>query len=99
MPPLWTIIVAWLALINLIAFVAVWRDKRKAEQGAWRIQERTLWTMGALGGVWGMIVGMRRFRHKTRKLSFLIVTTLLVLLNLGYYGLAIHLWLGWRAGA
>lgn len=92
MPPLWTIPVVWLLLVNLIAFLAIWRDKRRAEKGQWRIRERTLFTFGALGGIWGMMFGMRQFRHKTKKASFLFITGLLFILNLGYYFGTYKLW-------
>jgi uncharacterized membrane protein YsdA (DUF1294 family) len=94
MPHIGILTLSWLALINLIAFIAIWRDKRRAEKGQWRISEKTLYTFGALGGVWGMLYGMRTFRHKTRKLSFLAISSLLVLLNLGYY---YGTWTLWRS--
>lgn len=99
MPPLWTFAVGWLVIINFVAFVAIWRDKRRAEKGQWRIRERTLFTFGALGGIWGMMFGMRQFRHKTKKLSFLLVTAVLFVLNCGYYFATYKLWENLSSGA
>jgi len=45
-------------------------DKYKAEKGKWRISEKTLFIITALGGGIGTIAGMYLFRHKTRKLYF-----------------------------
>ena len=45
-------------------------DKKKAEKGAWRIPEKTLFIITMLGGGFGTIAGMYLFRHKTRKLYF-----------------------------
>ncbi|MGE0432019.1 MAG: DUF1294 domain-containing protein [Planctomycetota bacterium] len=89
------VIFGWLALINLITFVAVWNDKRRAERGKWRIQEKTLWNFGFLGGVIGLIYGMRKFRHKTAKSSFLGMTVLIFLVNLAYWYLIISYVMWW----
>ena len=50
----------------------MWLDKRKATKGAWRIPEKTLFIVTALGGGIGTIAGMYTFRHKTQKLNFVI---------------------------
>ncbi len=43
-------IVIYLIGINIIGFCAMWLDKRKAEKGAWRIPEKTLFIITLLGG-------------------------------------------------
>lgn len=43
-------IVIYLLLINVITFFAMWLDKYKAKKGKWRTQEKTLFTLVALGG-------------------------------------------------
>ena len=35
-------IMIYLVSINVIGFFAMWLDKRKAQKGKWRIQEKTL---------------------------------------------------------
>jgi uncharacterized membrane protein YsdA (DUF1294 family) len=57
-------------MINIVAFLAMWWDKRKASQNGWRVAEATLHILGILGGALGIIGGMYRFRHKTQKRSF-----------------------------
>ena len=47
-------------------------DKKKARKGSWRIKESTLLTMGLIGGSIGGIAGMHTFRHKTKKMRFVI---------------------------
>jgi uncharacterized membrane protein YsdA (DUF1294 family) len=83
-----TIIASYLVLVNLAAFVMVGWDKRKAKKDQYRTREMTLWKAGAIGGILGMLIGMRLFRHKARKASFLVVTVLLVIWNiaLAYVG-------------
>ena len=47
-------------------------DKKKAEKGKWRIQEKTIFIITALGGGIGTITGMYVFHNKTKKLQFTI---------------------------
>ena len=51
--------------INLIAFLAMFIDKRRAIKNA-------LMTLVLLGGVIGLIAGMYKFHHKTQKPKFYI---------------------------
>ena len=45
-------------------------DKQKAKHGSWRIPEKTLFMITALGGGIGTITGMYTFHHKTKKIKF-----------------------------
>ena len=45
-------------------------DKYKAQRDLWRIPEGTLITIALIGGSIGAIIGMKTFRHKTKKLKF-----------------------------
>lgn len=65
-------IVIYLIIINVIAFLAMYIDKRKAQKNKRRIPEKTLFTLVALGGGIGGILGMYLFRHKTKKTRFVI---------------------------
>ena len=64
--------VIYLIIINLIGFYVMWSDKRKAKKGRWRIPENTLFLITLLGGGIGTISGMYTFRHKTKKMRFVI---------------------------
>lgn len=64
------IIVGYVLVINLIGFLAMYIDKRKAKKGKWRIKEWTLITIAAVGGSVGSLIGMNKFRHKTQKPKF-----------------------------
>ena len=77
--------IAWMVVINFVSFVTIWRDKRKAEKGTWRIQERTLYLFAFFGGIFGHLYGMKKFRHKTRKPSFLIITFFLLCINITWW--------------
>lgn len=65
-------IIIYLIAINLITFLVMWLDKRKAKKGRWRIPENTLLLFVLLGGGIGGIVGMYVFHHKTQKAKFVI---------------------------
>lgn len=65
-------IIIYFVLINIIGFLIMFIDKRKAKLGRWRIPEKTLFFITALGGGIGTIAGMYTFRHKTQKLQFVI---------------------------
>ena len=64
--------IIYLVIINLIAFLAMYIDKRSAKYGKWRIKEHTLFILALLGGSIGAIAGMYTFRHKTKKMRFVI---------------------------
>jgi uncharacterized membrane protein YsdA (DUF1294 family) len=52
--------------MNALGFVLMRSDKEKAIRNKWRIPEKTLLTVAALGGSIGCFCGMRIFHHKTR---------------------------------
>lgn len=72
----------WLAAINLTAFALMGLDKRKAQRGAWRISEKTLFLTALLGGALGGTAGMHLFHHKTRHWYFRFGFPLLLVLQL-----------------
>ncbi len=63
-------ILMYLLIVNLVGFFIMWWDKRQAKLGNWRTPEKTLFTITFLGGGFGTIAGMYKFRHKTKKLRF-----------------------------
>ena len=60
----------YLLLMNVIAFVFMHADKRRARKNRWRVPERTLIGTAVLGGSIGALMGMYTFRHKTKHLKF-----------------------------
>lgn len=73
----------YLVLINLAAFMAFGIDKSRARNHAWRIPEKTLFLLAAVGGSIGALLGMFFFRHKTRHLSFRIGLPVILLVQIG----------------
>ncbi len=60
----------YLVVINLVGFVIMGVDKKRAIRGAWRISEASLFLTAILGGSLGCILGMQHFRHKTKHWYF-----------------------------
>lgn len=73
------ILVYWLILTNLAAFILYGYDKSCAKKKTRRIPERTLLLWAWLGGSIGAFLGMKIFHHKTLKAKFVIVPVLAVL--------------------
>ena len=78
---LYYLIGGWLALINLVLFVLMGRDKAAAQTGARRTPETTLFALAVLGGSLGGTLAMVFFLHKTRKLAFRIGFPLLLIIQ------------------
>lgn len=81
--------IIYLVIVNIIGFLVMWLDKRKAIKGKWRIPEKTLFIITALGGGIGTTIGMYFFRHKTQKLQFVLglpIITVLEFIAIIYFG-------------
>lgn len=76
------LVLGLVGLMSLLGFLAMRRDKRAAERGAWRIPEATLLLIALCGGAIGVRIGQRAFRHKTRKQPFATYLTLCFIVNM-----------------
>ena len=74
--------VIYIIIINIITFLTMFIDKRKAVGGTWRIKESTLFILVLLGGGIGGVAGMNLFRHKTKKPLFRIGFPLILVLEI-----------------
>ena len=83
-----TVLLALLAIINLVTFAVYGIDKAKAKRGAWRVPEKTLFLLPLLGGSLGALLGMRVFHHKTKHWYFVWGIPLILLAQL-----ALAVWL------
>lgn len=73
---------AWIWSLSLITFIFYAHDKRRAHTRGWRVPERTLHGLAALGGWPGALIAQQRLRHKTIKRPFQRVTWAIVTLHL-----------------
>ena len=84
-------VLAYLLIMNVIAFALMGADKGKAKTGKWRVPEKTLFLSAILGGSIGAILGMQTFRHKTKHWYFQYGMPLILILQLGA-GILIYLY-------
>lgn len=72
----------WCAAWSVAAFAVCGWDKRCARKGRWRVPERVLWLLSAIGGAAGMLAGMGVFHHKTKHPAFICGVPLLLIVHL-----------------
>lgn len=61
-----------LAAVNVASLMIFGFDKLRSVEGVWRIPESRLLLIAFIGP-FGAFVGMLLFRHKTRKVKFLLI--------------------------
>lgn len=76
------VLLGYLVIINLLAFFSCMIDKRRAKKRRYRISEHTLLFLSAIGGALGMLLAMRRFRHKTLHKKFTVLVPIFLILQL-----------------
>ena len=74
------IVISYLVVINLIAFVLYGIDKKRAIRNEYRIRESVLLWIARLGGAIGSWMGIKLFRHKTKHTKFRIVVPLWIVI-------------------
>lgn len=86
-PPRW---LPWAYLgVSAVTFLAYASDKSAAQQGAWRISEKTLHLLALFGGWPGALLAQQMLRHKSSKQEFRAVFWATVVFNiLGFMFLA-----------
>lgn len=84
----WGLLLLWLVLMSLAAFLAFGIDKWKSRRpNARRIPERTLFFLAMLGGSIGALLGMKVWRHKTQHKTFTIGIPVLLIIQIILGGL------------
>ena len=77
-----SVLLIFMAGMSFVLFAMMGIDKALAKRGAWRVPERTLFTLALFGGALGGIIGMYFFRHKTRHASFKAGLPVLLAINI-----------------
>lgn len=75
-------IIIYLSIINVIGFIIMGIDKKRAKMMEWRIPEKTFFIITLFGGGVGTIAGMYTFRHKTRKKYFTIGLPVILIIEI-----------------
>ena len=73
-------LICYLIIINLIAFISCYIDKKRAIKNKYLLKESYLLTLSFLGGALGLYISMYLFRHKTKKIKFTLIIPLIIIL-------------------
>ena len=65
-----TLILLYIGLVNVFAFILYGIDKPKAKKSKWRVPESTLIGIAIIGGSIGAWSGMKVWHHKTLHKKF-----------------------------
>lgn len=76
------LITIYFIAVSLWAVGLTLYDKRAARRGLWRVEERTLLLVAAIGGSVAMLAVMRIIRHKTRHAKFTIGIPVIIVLQI-----------------
>ena len=76
------IILGYYVLINIVLYVTMVIDKKKAIKDQWRIPEKNMFILAVLGGGLGGLCAMVFKRHKNRHLDFIMVFTMTSILHM-----------------
>ena len=76
-------LIIYVIVVNVAAFLMYGIDKWNARKGLWRIPEKTLLGIAAVGGSVGAYAAMQMFRHKTKKPKFYIGVPLIFAIQIG----------------
>ncbi|MGO4888663.1 DUF1294 domain-containing protein [Anaerobacillus sp. MEB173] len=79
----------YIVIVNGICIGIMGVDKAKAKKGQWRISEATMFIWALLGGAAGIYLGMKLYRHKTKKLKFKLFMPLLSVVQLVFIAIII----------
>ena len=60
----------YLIFINIVGLLSMYLDKYFAKNNMYRISEKNLFFIAIIGGSIGGIIGMYKFRHKTKHKEF-----------------------------
>ena len=75
----------YLLIVNAAGFLVMTLDKLLAKENAWRIPERTLLMLAAIGGSIGVLLAMYAVRHKTRHAKFFLGVPAILVLQIGLF--------------
>ena len=77
------VILIYLFIMNAAGFLVMTADKLFAKANAWRVPERTLLGVAAMGGSIGVWLAMYIVRHKTKHMKFVIGVPLILTIQIG----------------
>ncbi len=77
-------IILYYIVVNIVAFAMYGADKYFAKNDMWRISEKALLGVAAVGGAFGAFAGMETFRHKTKHAKFKVLVPVFAAAHLAF---------------
>lgn len=78
-------LILYLLIVNAAGFLVMTLDKLLAKKKAWRIPERSLLMLAAIGGSIGVLAAMYAVRHKTRHARFYLGVPAILVAQIGIF--------------
>ena len=73
----------YLLIVNAAGFLVMTADKLFAKQNQWRVPEKTLLGIAAIGGSIGVLAAMYTVRHKTKHARFFLGVPVILICQIG----------------
>jgi uncharacterized membrane protein YsdA (DUF1294 family) len=77
---------SWPVTLNVFTFFLYWFDKRQSIKNGIRIPNMIMYILAITGGIIGTLMGMYCFRHKTKKIIYILNMWVILIL----YGVAVY---------
>lgn len=81
-PTALAVIFGYYLIINLVLYITMVIDKKRAQKDGWRIPEKNMFILAVLGGGLGGLFAMVFKRHKNRHMDFILVFTVTSILHM-----------------
>ena len=75
-------LIIYLKIVNIASFIIYGTDKLLAIKQQSRISETALLTLSLIGGSIGALLGMIIFHHKTKKIKFILLNPLFLIIQI-----------------
>ena len=75
-------IIVYIIILNILGYLIMYIDKRRAKKQQWRISEQTIFLITFLGRRIGTTLGMYTFRNKNKKIKFIIGLPLITIIEI-----------------
>ena len=72
----------YLAVISIASAVITIKDKTAAKRNQWRVPESVLLFFGLIGGAASMLFTMKKIRHKTKHIKFMLGLPVEIILHI-----------------
>ena len=77
------VILFYLLIMNAAGFLVMTADNLFSKSNAWRVPERNLLGVAAIGGSIGVWLAMYMLRHKTKHMKFVIGVPVILAIQVG----------------